>query len=338
MILKGAEAVRYFSRPDPGKAGLLIFGADAMRVALKRQEAIAALIGPQGEEEMRLSRISGADLRKDAALLLDAIKEVGFFPGPRVAFVEEATDSLTETIGTALKEWRPGDAQIVVTAGGLTAKSALKTLFDKHPHAVSIGLYDDPPGREEIEAALAKAGLTRIEPAAMADLTVLARSLDPGDFRQTLEKIALYKWRDEAPLTAPEVAAMAPATIEAEVDELVNAVAEGRGNGIGPLLRRLEGQGTAPVTLCIQTLRHFRNLHAAASDPGGAMVGIQKARVNFKAKDAMGRQAQSWGQRGLEQALSLLVETDLTLRSASRAPAMAVMERALIRLAMMARR
>jgi DNA polymerase-3 subunit delta len=49
------------------------------------------------------------------------------------------------------------------------------------------------------------------------------------------------------------------------------------------------------------------------------------------------RQAESWGARRLEDALALLVETDLTLRSASRAPAMALMERALIRLAMMRR-
>jgi hypothetical protein len=43
------------------------------------------------------------------------------------------------------------------------------------------------------------------------------------------------------------------------------------------------------------------------------------------------------GRRALEQALALVVETDLTLRSTSRAPAMAVMERALIRIAMMRR-
>ena len=37
----------------------------------------------------------------------------------------------------------------------------------------------------------------------------------------------------------------------------------------------------------------------------------------------------------LEDAIALLVETDLTLRSASRAPTMAVMERALLKLALM---
>jgi DNA polymerase-3 subunit delta len=334
MILKGAEAARYCSRPDPGRAGLLIFGADAMRVALKRQDAIAALVGPDGEAEMRLTRMSGGDLRKDASLLLDAIKAVGFFPGQRVAFVEDATDGMSDTIATALKEWKPGDAVIVVTAGGLTGKSALKTLFEKHPNAVSIGLYDDPPSREEIEEALKKAGLRDIDREAMTDLNTLARALDPGDFRQTLEKIALYKYRDDTPLTPADVAIMAPATIEAEVDDLIDAVAEARSQAIGPLFRRLEGQGVLPVTICIGALRHFRILHAAATDPGGPSAGIQKARVNFKQKDAMGRQAGQWGTRALEQAVAILLETDLTLRSTSKAPGMAVMERALIRIAM----
>lgn len=334
MILKGAEAARYCARPDPARAGLLIFGADAMRVALKRQEAIAAMVGPEGEAEMRLTRMSGGDLRKDGSLLLDAIKAVGFFPGPRVAFVEEATDGLADTVAVALKEWKPGDAAIVVTGGNLTGKSALKALFEKHPNAVSIGLYDEPPSREEIEDALKKAGLRDIDREAMNDLNTLARALDPGDFRQTLEKIALYKYGDPTPLTPADVAAMAPATIEAEVDDLIDAVAEARSAQIGPLFRRLEGQGVLPVTICIGALRHFRILHAAATDPAGPGVGIQRARVNFRQKDAMGRQAGQWGTRALETAIGVLLETDLTLRSASKAPGMALMERALIRIAM----
>ncbi|MEF3048051.1 DNA polymerase III subunit delta [Pseudotabrizicola sp. L79] len=337
MILKGIEASRYFSKPDPSKAGLLIAGADPMRVALKRQEVIAALIGPEGEGEMRLTRISAGELRKDGASLIDGIKAVGFFPGPRVVFVEDATDGLTAVIAEGLKEWKPGDAVIVVTAGGLTGKSTLKGLFDKAPHAFSAILYDDPPSREEIEDALKKAGLTSIDREAMADLNTLARALDPGDFRQTLEKIALYKYGDSTPLTPADVAAMAPATVEAEVDDLLNAVADGRAREIGLLMRRLEGQGVLPVTLCIQAMRHFRALHLAASDPGGVQAGLMKARVFGPRRDAMQRQASAWGGRALEGAVSTLLETDLTLRSASRAPGMALMERALIRLAMMRR-
>ncbi|MDQ1849911.1 DNA polymerase III subunit delta [Gemmobacter fulvus] len=333
MKLSGAAATAYFAKPDPAATGVLIFGQDAMRVALRRQELIAALIGPEGEAEMRLSRLPAAEVRKDPAALMDALKAQGFFPGPRVAFLEDATDTMAPLVTAALKDWRPGDAQLVVTAGGLTTKSALVKLFDAHPSARCIGLYDDPPSREEIEATLQKAGLTQIDRAAMTDLLSLARDLDPGDFRQTVEKIALYKWGDTTPLMAEDVAAMAPATIEAEVDDLIDAVAEGRSGAIGPLIRRLEGQGTLPVTLCIFTLRHFRTLHALATDQSGQAV----FRVRGPRKDRILRQSKDWAVKRLEDALGLIVDTDLTLRSTSKAPAMAVMERAMIRLAMMKR-
>ena len=109
---------------------------------------------------------------------------------------------------------------------------------------------------------------------------------------------------------------------------------------IGPLMRRLEAQGVAPVTLCIGATRHFRALHAAAAAPGGAAEGIARLRppIFGPRRDRMLRQAQGWGMHRLEQALGLLTDTDLQLRSSSRAPAMAVMERALIRLAMLGRR
>jgi len=338
MILRGAEASRYFAAPDRARVGLLIYGADPMRVALKRQQVIAAVMGPNGDAEMRLTRISAADLRKDGALLFDAIKAVGFFPGPRVAFVEDATDGLADMIAGAMKEWRAGDAQIIVAAGNLTGKSTLKTLFEKHPAAVCIGLIDEPPGREEIAATLKSAGISNLGQGAMADLTTLARELDPGDFRQMLEKIFLYKWRDSTPLLPEEISALAPATIEAEVDALVRIVADGARGEVGPMLRRLEGQGTQAVGVCIVMLRYFRSLHMIATDAGGMQAGLQKARAFGPRRDQMQRQAESWGVDALEKALAHLVETDFSLRSASRAPAMAVMERALIRITMQKRK
>jgi DNA polymerase-3 subunit delta len=335
MKLSGAEASRYCARPDPARAGLLIFGADTMRVALKRAEAVAALIGPEGAAEMRLTRIPAGELRKDAARLSDLMRETGFFAGPRTVLVEDATDGLTQTLGAALNDWRAGDANLVVTAGNLTGKSTLKTLFEKALNAVCIGLYDDPPTKAEIESELARAGLAQISPPAMEDLTALARALDPGDFRQLLEKVALYKHKDPSPLTQVEVADLAPMTIETEVDDLLTAVADRKVVVIGPLLRRLEGQGILPVALCIGALRHFRALHVVATDKGGVPNGLLRARVFGARRDAMARQAGQWGVAKLEDVLRLLVDTDLNLRSTSRAPAMAVIERAFMRIAMM---
>jgi DNA polymerase-3 subunit delta len=59
---------------------------------------VSALLGPNADEEMRLTRLTAAELRSDSALLLDAVKAVGFFPGPRAVQVDQATDGLSRRV------------------------------------------------------------------------------------------------------------------------------------------------------------------------------------------------------------------------------------------------
>lgn len=145
MKLAGGQAAAFLAKPDAGKSAILLYGMDSMRVALKRQQVIKALVGAQAEEEMRLTRIEAAELRKEPALVLDGIKAQGFFPGPRVVFVEGAGDGLTAVLETALGEWAEGDATLVVTASSLNARSKLRKAFEGDQRAVAIGIYDDPP-------------------------------------------------------------------------------------------------------------------------------------------------------------------------------------------------
>lgn len=338
MLLRGAEARRFLAAPDPARAGLLLFGADAMRVALHRQQVAAALVGPAGEAEMRLIRLAASDLRRDGALLGDAIRERGFFPGQRVVLVEDAGDALAAPVRAALELRQEGDAFILLAAGSLATRSTLRAVFERDPRAVAVAIYDDPPGRDEIAAELERARLGRIEPAAMEDLVALAHMLEPGDFRQTLERIALYKLGDGTPLTPDEVAHLAPGTHEAGVDDLLDALTARRAAGLAVVLRRLEGQGVQPVALCIQVLRHLRALYLAASDPGGVQAGLARARIFGPRRDRMARELRDWDRRALETAIALVLETDLALRQSTRAPAMALLERALLRIAMGGRR
>lgn len=333
MKMSGAQANGYFTKPDANKTGLLIYGSDAMRVAIKRQEVIAALIGPAGEEEMRLTRIPAGDLRKDKALLLDAVKAIGFFPGPRVAFVEDANSFVDDTIIDALNQWQTGDAQIVVTAGALKKTSKTLKVFESHSNAFAVGIYDNPPTREEIEKTIREAGLTPPNGDVMNVLSELAKALDPGDFRQTIEKITLYKLNDTSPLTADDVAACAPTSTEADIDDILMVVADARAEQIGPVLRKLQAQGVNAVSLCIGAMRHFRSLHRVACDTSG------RPSVWGPNKDRIIAQARNWGPAKLETALTVLTDTDLKLRSAGQnAPAMALVERAFIRLAMLGSR
>jgi len=199
MKLSPRDAEGYFARPDPDKTGILIYGGDAMRVALKRQQVLAALLGPAAEEEMRLTRMSAGGLRKDPAQLLDAVKAVGFFPGIRAVFVEDANDQAAPAILAALDEWQPGDAQIVVTGGQLKATSKLRKGFEGHRNAYAVGIYDDPPSRAEIERILGQASIRDVPADSMSALTDVANDIGPGDFSRMIEKLALYKHGDSSP-------------------------------------------------------------------------------------------------------------------------------------------
>jgi len=335
--LNARDAARFLAKPDLSKAGVLLFGPDAMRIALKRQDVIATLVGVEGENEMRLTRLSGAELRKDPASLLDAIKAQGFFSGQRVVLVEEATDGLSKIFLAAIQDWLPGDAMMVVTAGQLNARSALRKAFEGSGSCVAIGIYTDPPTRDEIEATLKKSGIASIAPSAMTDLDNLSRQLDLGDFRQTVEKLALYKLGDDTPVTPEDIIACAPLTSEAALDDAVNFAADGNSAAIVPQMRRLASQGVNPTTLCIGATRHFRQLHAAASSDQGPEAALSRARppVFGPRRDRMIRQARQWQTPRLEMAIKVLTDTDLALRSSRPVPAMAMMERAFIRIAML---
>ncbi|WP_308917145.1 DNA polymerase III subunit delta [Jannaschia sp. LMIT008] len=324
MILRGAQADAFLRKPPQGHPGALLYGGDAMRVALKRQDLIRALAGPEAESEMRLTRMEAATLRDDPAAPLDALKEVGFFPGPRVVHVDGVAENQSKPVLAALDGWRSGDAALVVTAGALKKTSKLRKAFEAHKQAVCLAFYDDPPSRGDVDAAMAAEGLDPTSDA-RRHIDALALSLDPGAFRQLVAKLATYV--GDGACDADAVAAVAPLDTEAYIDDVVLAAADGQSGAIGAILRRLAAQGTNPVTLAILTTRHFQILHGLACGTGQAWGPN---------RDAMQRQARSWGNARLDAALKLLMDTDLTLRSGSAAPQMAVMERALIRLARMA--
>ena len=337
MKLTARDLAGIAAKPDPKLAGILLYGPDTMRVSLRRQDLIAARIGPQGDAEMRLTRISGADLRRDGAQLLDALKAQGFFPGPRVVFLEDAGELTVDALAAALQDWQSGDAFLIVTAGALKATSKLRKLFEGARNAGAVAFYEEPPTREEVEDALRKAGLTQIGADALRDLLALSRAVDPGDYRQMLEKLSLFKHGDPTPLTSADIAAVAPISTEAGIDDLLDVVSDGQAARVGPLLGRLQSQGVAPVLLTIMALRHFRALHAIVSHPGGVGAGIAGVRPPLfgPRRDKLAGQAGKWGLPKVERALSEIIDTDLTLRSASNAPEMALVERCMIRLAML---
>ena len=252
-------------------------------------------------------------------------------------FVEGATDTNLAVIDAAMQDWQIGDAILVLTSNQLNARSKLRKMIENNSNSVAISIYNDPPNEKEIISIARKHSLINFSDDAKKDLIALGRSLDPGDFQQTCEKLSLYKYKDDSVITSADINLCAPVTVDAALDEAIHIIADARSAEVGPMLSRLFGQGMNPTTLCIAVTRHFRNLHSAASHPSGPDIGLSRARppVFGLRKDRMVRQVRLWGGMRLEKALGVLTDTDLLLRSSSKAPAHAMLERAFIRISMM---
>ena len=111
MKLNARDAAAFVKAPPKETPGALIYGQDPMRVADRRQTLVLSLGGKTADEEMRLTRLTGAELRGEKSLLADAMKAQGFFPGPRVALLEDATAHNADQIVAALADCTTATAQ-----------------------------------------------------------------------------------------------------------------------------------------------------------------------------------------------------------------------------------
>jgi DNA polymerase-3 subunit delta len=97
------------------------------------------------------------------------------------------------------------------------------------------------------------------------------------------------------------------------------------------LLRRVVASGASAVTLLLGLQRHFRQMLIAES--AGPQAPLWGAR-----REAIRAQLGRWRRDRLELATRMLYETDSRVRSAERVPALALVERCALRLALMAER
>ena len=149
MKLAGARAAAFCARPDASAigelTGALLHGPDPGLLALRRRELVD--FATEGDD-LRLTRLEPGVALKTPAEIDAALRARGFFPGRRVVLIEGARDTLAGPLKAILAGIGPGgvsqDALLIITAEGLTARSALRKLFEGSPgengRLASLGL------------------------------------------------------------------------------------------------------------------------------------------------------------------------------------------------------
>ena len=166
----------------------LFYGPDAGLVR-ERAEAIARSVCPDLEDPFRVADLSTAVLTADPARLADEAAQLSLTGGRRVVRVPGAGDTLGKLFAEFLEKG-PGDAFVIVEAGDLPSRSALRRAFEAARHGAAIGCYPDTP---RDLAVVIRETLTEHQITASRDATLFLVEHLGGD--RLLTRSELENWR-----------------------------------------------------------------------------------------------------------------------------------------------
>lgn len=334
MKLPPARVEAFVRRPDPEVRAVLLYGPDAGLVR-ERADAIARTVCPDLHDPFRIADFGAAAMVAEPARLFDEAAQIGLIAGRRVVRVRDAADSLAPILVRFLSA-PPGDALLVVEAGDLPSRSALRRGFDDSPLGAAIGCYPDS-ARDLTGVIRESLGAHRIG-ASRDAVAFLVEHLgnDRLVTRTELEKLALYVGDggrvelDDARNAIADAAALA-------LDDAVLAAAEGDAATLDRALDRVFQEGAAPVSVIRAALRHFQRLHGlAARVAAGAAVddALRAARppIFFKQHDSFRRQLARWREPRLRRQLDALSAAEARMKTTG-LPAETICRAALLDLA-----
>ncbi|MBB4285522.1 DNA polymerase III subunit delta [Roseospira goensis] len=338
MKIPPGRAAAFVKAPDPSVRAVLVYGPDR-GLARERLDALTRTVVADVADPFRVTEMPAAALKDDPARLADEAAALSLMGGRRVVRVMDATDATAGALKAVLAD-AAGDALVLVLAGELAPRGALRTLFEGAETAAALACYaDDGAALDQvIRDTLAPHGLTA-DRDAMAFL-VAHLGGDRLLTRAELEKLITYKG-GPGEVTLDDAAACIGDTAALGLDDLALAVADGDDAQAQRVLDRLLRGGTNAVTVLRAVSRHFQRLHLAAGSMAGGRsadqaVGALRPPPIFKHRDRITAQVRRWDAARLGQALDLLLEAEADCKGFGPAPAV-VCARALLRLAQGAR-
>lgn len=332
---------------DPGEHIIcaLVYGPEQGLVR-ERADRLTKQIVEDISDPWLLTSLSDQD-GADPARLADEAAAQSFLGGRRVVQVRASGVGTGKAVDALLKAVDAGAlspaALVIVEAGDLKKSSALRKACEGSKHAVAIACY--PEGaretREAIERQCADDNL-RLSPEA-SSLLVAALSDDRGVLRQEVEKLILFKGPGTGEdITLGDVQACLADVPGDDSFAVASLALSGQRTALSTALAEAEAMGTSVISLLRLTQNRILRLMpaaqvmAAGEDVGSAMKRMRPP-VFFKEQDSTAVQLRKWPLPKLERAAAAIYEAEQSCKKTG-APAQAIAERVLLRLAVEASR
>jgi DNA polymerase-3 subunit delta len=255
----GAAAARMFFFCGPDEAGA---SAAAARVA-------AAL--PDAGDRVELT---GADLKRDPALLGDEARSSSLFGGQRHIWVRASGDEAHDALAILIETADAGAgtaAPVLVVATSATDKSRTAKLLEKRKDAL-VAMFHPPDLGSVASAVRAMADAAGLRLGGdLAERIARGAGLDVRLAQSEVTKLALYCDADPKgpkPASLEDHAAIGAACEEDGFTPLVNAVLGGELGRVGGEIRRLRELGLNPVGVALALERRAAQLAQIAARIG----------------------------------------------------------------------
>lgn len=330
----------FVKKPDPGIRAILLFGPDAGLVR-ERAEIIGKTVVPDLSDPFRVADLGPEAFKDDPARLADEAAAISMMGGRRLVRVRGAG---AETVAAAKNflDDAKGDGLVIIEAGDLDSKSALRKLFESAAvkNGAAIACYRDEGASlgKTIAESLAAEGVKASSDA----VEWLAGRLgtDRAITRSEIGKLALYAGKGGT-ITLDDARALIGDSADIDLDDLSRATALGDMASLDRAFAKLEGEGGSPIMILRALGRHFLRLQLAAGHmshglDSDAAMGKLFPPVFWKEKEPFKSQLNRWPLPRIQIALERLLEAEIQCKSSGAIPAELVAQRCLLALAQMA--
>jgi DNA polymerase-3 subunit delta len=322
---------------DAKIGAVLVYGPDSGLVH-ERADRLTAAVAGDTTDPFRVSEVSPDRVQDDPAMLVDEGLALTFGGGRRVVRLRGAREGETEAVGRYLSAGR-GGGLLIVEAGDLGKRSALRQLFESSGEALALACYHDDGEAvgHLVDEELGRAGVRLTDEARGYLVDFLGG--DRGVTRREIEKLIAYMGTSDRSIEINDVIACIGDSAALSLDDLAFAVGDGNLPMVERLIARSLQEGATPVALLRAVGRHFLRLHfvaGAASAREHAMRSLRPP-VFFKFEARFHAQIAAWTAGRLLRALDLATQAEIDCKQTG-APALALSHRKLFEIAALAPR
>jgi DNA polymerase III subunit delta len=325
MKIASRQVSAFFTSQAKDCKAVLIYGPDEGQVR-EHAATLANRLKIDTRDPFSYSEIGEDRLKSEPTLLYDELFAFNMLGGARLIRLQTSSDAVARDIETIFNDTQKvPTGYLLVVAGELTARSALRGVFEAHPQLAAVACYKDEirDVGALVSQALAKAGIAVSQE--VKDYLAANLGIDRHITRNELEKTILF-CGDQKHLSLEQAIALVGNSADTGLDDLCESIGDGHIRRTDGLLQKLLQETVQPIQILRALQRYFLRLHLLAGQIMQDRILVSQAVANAKPKifykqvAVLERQLGIWKLPMLEKSLVLLTAAERACKSTGNIP------------------